>query len=148
VVPPAAADDSPSFRTYGPRVPALVVSPLIPRGLVSSETFDHTSIIKTILLRFCRKADGSIPNMSARIANANHLGGLLTLKTARPAPKAPSLKPLITLNAQWHGDELADALLTQAAGGAPREIELNELQEGFLKAKDKLRRDGLPGGMP
>jgi phospholipase C len=148
VPPPAAADDSPSFRTYGPRVPALVVSPFIPRGLVSSEVYDHTSIIKTILLRFCRKADGSIPNLGARVANANHLGGLLTLKTARPAPKAPSLKPLITLNAQWHGAELADKLLTQAGGQPPREIELNELQEGFLKAKDKLRREGLPGGMP
>jgi phospholipase C len=148
VPPPAAKDDSAAFRSYGPRVPALVVSPFIPRGSVSSEIYDHTSLIKTILLRFCRKADGSIPNLGARVANANHLGGLLTLGTARPSPKAPSLKPLITLNAQWHGDELADKLLTQARGQPPREIELNELQQGFLKAKDKLRRDGLPGGMP
>jgi phospholipase C len=31
-----------------------VISPWIPRGAISSELFDHTSIIKTILLRFCR----------------------------------------------------------------------------------------------
>jgi phospholipase C len=148
VPPPAAKDDSPAFRTYGPRVPALVVSPWIPRGLVSSEVYDHTSLIKTILLRFCRRADGSIPNLGARVANANHLGGLLTLGTARKAPKAEALKPLITLTSQWRGDALADKLLTQAAGGVPRELELNELQEGFLKAKDKLRREGLPAGMP
>jgi phospholipase C len=148
VPPPAAKDDSSAFRSYGARVPALVVSPWTPRGHVSSDLYDHTSIIKTILLRFCRKADGSIPNMGARVANANHLGGLLTLGTARKAPKPPALKPLITLTAQWHADELAEKLLTQAAGQAPREIELNELQAGFLKAKDKLRREGVPAGMP
>jgi phospholipase C len=148
VPPPAAKDDRAAFRSYGPRVPALVVSPLIPRGTVSSELYDHTSIVKTILLRFCRKADGSIPNMGARVANANHLGGLLTLRRPRPRPKPPGLRPLIKLASQWHGGELEDRLLTQAAGGAPREVELNELQEGYLKAKDKLRRDGVPAGMP
>jgi phospholipase C len=148
VQPPAAKDDSAAFRSYGPRVPALVISPLVPRGTVSSELFDHTSIIKTILLRFCRKSDGSIPNMGARVAGANHLGALLTLRTARPAPKPPALRPLIKLSSQWRGDALEDRLLTQAAGGPPREVELNELQEGYLKAKDKLRREGLRAGMP
>jgi phospholipase C len=148
VPPPAAKDDSTAFRSYGPRVPALIVSPWIARSTVAPELFDHTSIIKTILLRFCRKADGSIPNMGARVANANHLGGLLTLRTARPKPKPPALKPLIKLTSQWHSDELEDKLLTQAAGRPPRELELNELQEGYLRAKDKLRRDGLRAGMP
>jgi phospholipase C len=148
VQPPAAKDDSAAFRSYGPRVPALVISPLVPRGTVSSELFDHTSIIKTILLRFCPKSDGSIPNMGARVAGANHLGALLTLRTARPAPKPPALRPLIKLSSQWRGDALEDRLLTQAAGGPPREVELNELQEGYLKAKDKLRREGLRAGMP
>jgi phospholipase C len=148
VSPPAAKDDSAAFRSYGPRVPALVVSPWIPRRKISHELYDHTSIIKTILLRFCQKADGTIPNMGARVANANHLGGLLTLRTARPKPKPPALKPLIRLTSQWQSDELEEKLLTQAAGRAPRDLELNELQEGYLKAKDKLRRDGVPAGMP
>ncbi|HEX2433082.1 MAG TPA: alkaline phosphatase family protein [Gaiellaceae bacterium] len=148
VGPPAAKDDSPAFRSYGPRVPALVISPWIPRGIVSSELYDHTSIIKTILLRFCRRADGSIPAMGARVANANHLGGLLTLRSARPKPSPASLEPLIKLTSQWHGDDFADKLLTQAAGDPPREVELNELQEGYLKAKDKVRREGVPAGMP
>jgi phospholipase C len=148
VGPPSAKDDSPAFRSYGPRVPALVISPWIPRGAISSELFDHTSIIKTILLRFCRKADGSIPDLGARVANANHLGGLLTLRSARPKPSPASLEPLIKLTSQWHGDDFADKLLTQAAGDPPREVELNELQEGYLKAKDKVRREGVPAGMP
>ena len=60
VLPPAAADDKPAFRTYGVRVPALVVSPFTPRASVSNVVYDHTSIIKTILLRFCVK-NGQIP---------------------------------------------------------------------------------------
>ncbi|HEV2713289.1 MAG TPA: alkaline phosphatase family protein [Gaiellaceae bacterium] len=148
VSPPAAKDSSPAFRSYGPRVPALVVSPWIPRGAVSSELYDHTSIIKTILLRFCRRADGSIPDMGARVAAANHLGGLLTLRRPRPKPKVPALSPLIRLASQWQGGELEDKLLTQARGFPPREVELNELQEGYLRAKDKLRREGVPAGMP
>jgi phospholipase C len=148
VGPPAAKDDSPAFRSYGPRVPALVISPWIPRGTVSSELFDHTSIIKTILLRFCRNADGSIPDMGARVAKANHLGGLLTLRSARPKPSPTSLEPLIKLTSQWHGDDFADKLLAQAAGAPPRAVDLNELQEGYLKAKDKVRREGVPAGMP
>jgi phospholipase C len=129
-------------------VPALVVSPWIPRRTVSSELFDHTSILKTILLRFCRRPDGSIPNMGARVANANHLGGLLTLRSARPRPRPSALKPLIRQISQWRSDELEEKLVDQADGRGPREVDFNELQEGYLKAKDKLRRDGLRAGMP
>jgi phospholipase C len=148
VPPPATDDDRPAFRSYGPRVPALVVSPWVPRATVSSEPYDHTSIIKTILLRFCRKADGSIPDMGARVAGASHLGGLLSLGTARAAPKPATLKPLINAAASWRATEVADALLTQAAGEPPVPPPRNELQVGFLKARDRLRREGLPPGMP
>jgi phospholipase C len=148
VPPPAAKDSRAAFRSYGPRVPAFVVSPWIPRGTVSSELYDHTTIVKTILLRFCRRADGSIPDMGARVANANHLGGLLTLRAARAAPKSAAVKPLIKLTSQWQSGQLEEKLLRQARGGPPREVELNELQEGYLKAKDKVRREGVPAGMP
>ena len=66
------------------RVPALVVSPLVEAGSVAPRepVFDHTSIIKTILLRFCREGD-RIPDMGARVTAAHHLGGLLSRGTAR-----------------------------------------------------------------
>ena len=57
VPPPACEDDSPQLRSLGPRVPAFVVSPWVGAGSVSSTIYDHTSIIKTILARFCRKAE-------------------------------------------------------------------------------------------
>ncbi|MFQ5675933.1 MAG: alkaline phosphatase family protein, partial [bacterium] len=78
VQPPEAPDDRPDFRKYGCRVPALVVSPWVKKGGVSHTVFDHTSILRTILLRFCRSADGSVPSMGARVDNANDLGSLLT----------------------------------------------------------------------
>ena len=57
VPPPQAADDEPDmFGRYGVRVPAIIVSPWIEPRTVSHTLFDHTSIIKTILSRFCPKA--------------------------------------------------------------------------------------------
>ncbi len=83
VLPHPAQDDKPAFRTYGVRVPSIVVSPFTARASVSSVVYDHTSIIKTILMRFCEK-NGQIPDMGARVRNANHLGDTLTLASARP----------------------------------------------------------------
>jgi phospholipase C len=77
----------------------MIVSPWVEPASVSHTLFDHTSIIKTILLRFCA-ADlnhrdrrervstwlrtGHPHYMGTRVAHANNLGELLT----RPAPRA------------------------------------------------------------
>ena len=79
-----AADDYPHLRQYGLRVPAIVVSPYVQRGGVSSIVFDHTSIIKTVLLKFCSGEDGTVQDlMSLRVKEANHLGVLLEEDTPR-----------------------------------------------------------------
>jgi phospholipase C len=82
------ADDYDEFKRYGVRVPAFVISPWIGRqtayGSQSHQLqsrdviFDHTSILKTILKRFCTPNGGTPPNMSARVDAANDLSGLLT----------------------------------------------------------------------
>jgi phospholipase C len=54
----------------GPRIPALLVSPHVKRG-VCSEPFHHASVIKTILLRFGEA--GSIHEMPASVAEASDL---------------------------------------------------------------------------
>jgi len=79
VVPPAASHDADLAR-YGVRVPAIVVSPWVPRGGLASEPFDHTSILSTILLRFAPK---SMSRMGARVASSNHLWDVLSENTAR-----------------------------------------------------------------
>ena len=119
VQPPAAQDDSPAFRTYGVRVPALVVSPWTERQSVSNTLYDHTSLIKTILLRFCRRPDGQIPDMGSRVTNANHLGSTLTLPKARePTPLAAYRHAVDTLTA-WRADVFRSRI-SDAAEPAPR----------------------------
>jgi phospholipase C len=148
VAPPPADDDSAAFRHYGARVPAFIVSPWVERGKASHVIFDHTSIIKTILLKFCRQADGSIPNMGARVTHANHLGGLLTLGAPRAATPAPAFQHLIERVASWRSETFRGQMLMQAAGEIAQPTELNELQEGIVKAKRLLRAQGLPEGQP
>jgi phospholipase C len=90
VAPPAAADDRADFRSYGVRVPSMVVSPYVEARSVSSVTYDHTSLIKTILTRFCRSGE-TVPSMGARVDAAEHLGGLLTATAPRAAVPVPEL---------------------------------------------------------
>ncbi|HVE84576.1 MAG TPA: alkaline phosphatase family protein, partial [Myxococcales bacterium] len=83
--PPPAGDQR--FARYGVRVPALAISPWIPRGYVSSELFDHTSIIRTIRNRFC--PDLRYGALGARVDAANDLSTLLQLQTPRRTAELP-----------------------------------------------------------
>jgi phospholipase C len=100
VPPPGAPDEDPQmFGRYGVGVPALIVSPWAESRVVSHTLFDHTSIIKTILLRFCPDAleepnghHGPVARLAnagrhvgTRVAQARDLGELLTRSTPRPA---------------------------------------------------------------
>jgi phospholipase C len=96
------ADDRPELRRYGPRVPALVISPWVRRRSVSRAVYDHTSVLKTILMRFCRQPDGSIPKMTARVDAAADLGPLLALSSPR-ADCAPA--PLLHHRGEGGGEE-------------------------------------------
>lgn len=46
-VPPDEHTTAFDFASYGLRVPAVVVSPLVPKGTISRQTYDHTSILAT-----------------------------------------------------------------------------------------------------
>jgi phospholipase C len=158
VPPPAAADDDPTmFGNYGVRVPAIIVSPWVEPRAVSSAVFDHTSIIKTILVRFCPQALRDIPHRRAhqrsagpgprypgrRAAEANHLGELLTRLTPRSAPRRDELIRQATARAdqlEHRGSTTEDA----SQGGRP----LNDLQRGILAATQELRRRGHPTNAP
>lgn len=68
------------FTRFGVRVPAVLVSPRIAAGTVfraASGTIDHTSMLKTIELRW------GLASLTARDKAAADLGGVLTLATAR-----------------------------------------------------------------
>src|SRR4051794_856211 len=76
VAPPAIQDDS-GYATLGVRVPALIVGPRVGQG-VCHEVFDHTTLIKTILMRFAENPDQAIAEMPQRVGNAQNLGVVLT----------------------------------------------------------------------
>jgi phospholipase C len=91
-VPPPNAPEVSGIDRYGVRVPALVVSPWVARGGVSTEVFDHTSVLETIARRFLSNHP---PDMGERMAKAKDLSIVLqpTARQDRPAipvPPAPA----------------------------------------------------------
>jgi phospholipase C len=159
VPPPQAPDDDPdTFGRYGVRVPAIVVSPWVEPRSVSSTVFDHTSIIKSVLLRFCPEALENPPTKNrswklrthhpqhpgARVAHAAHLGELLTRTAPRPAPQRDPL--VMDAAARVAEQAKGDNGATGQAG--PGEQAHTDLQKGFLAAAHELARWGHPTGKP
>jgi phospholipase C len=147
VHPPTAHDDRPAFRKYGVRVPALVVSPFTPRASVSNTVYDHTSIIKTILFRFCAK-NGQIPDMGTRVANANHLGDTLTLAQPRPPTPAQAYRHAVDNITSWRAEVFRSRVLADPITDPADPLELNDLQQQVLAANGRIRAEGLPIGQP
>ncbi|HVX18728.1 MAG TPA: alkaline phosphatase family protein [Acidimicrobiales bacterium] len=79
-----------NYDIYGPRVPAVVVSPYSRPHGVTNEVYDHTSILATI------EAKWNLPALTARDANANTLAGFLgsTPRLLRP-PKLAAPADLV-----------------------------------------------------
>ena len=116
--------------------------------------FDHTSIIKTILLRFCpealheRQPAGARRGLGpqypgTRVAHAHHLGELLTRSTPRPAPARDAL-------VRQAAARTAPAEPSQPGGHqpGPSERPLNDLQKRILAATRELRKRGHPPNTP
>jgi phospholipase C len=158
VAPPEAPDDDPgTFGRYGLRVPALIVSPWIEPRSVSHTLFDHTSIIRTILLRFCPDAleqptvrpsphrltrPGAPGDIGVRVTRANDLGALLTLASPRPPPPRSELV-----------ESAANRAAARAAGSpvnqdAREQMPATDLQIRIAAASRELTRLGHPDGRP
>jgi len=78
-----------TFEQYGPRVPAIVISPLIPRNTIDHRLYDHASILALIKAVF-----GAGP-LTARDSHANSPDQLFSLQTARQ--DAPTTLPFAAL---------------------------------------------------
>ena len=74
------------FTQYGVRVPAVIVSPLIPNGTVDHTLYDHSSILATL-----ERLLGMKP-LTKRDESAQDLRHLLT----NPAPREDCLKTLVS----------------------------------------------------
>jgi phospholipase C len=142
------------FGRYGVRVPALIVSPWVEPRFVSKTLYDHTSIMKTILTRFCpealerdasRRQEGRITRLrfnhphyvGTRAAQANDLGDLLTATEPRPAPDMSALVAAAEERAA------AEAEHPPAEPPPPTDLQIR-----MASATHHLRHHGHPEGQP
>ncbi|MGC2161523.1 MAG: alkaline phosphatase family protein [Silvibacterium sp.] len=127
-IPPAAiapGDTTPTdshnqygftFEQYGPRVPAVVISPWIPKNTVDHRLYDHSSIPATV-----EKLFGMTP-LTKRDAAANTLLPLFSLDAARSdsptALPSPASSPATELLA---ATTASAASYTQSTPSRPRD---------------------------
>lgn len=112
----APSDDDPRFTRYGLRVPAFIISPWAAPRTADHVIHDHTSLLATILNRFC--ADGR-PSMGARADHATDISAALVADTPSFAPTAleppraaaPGAAATATLGRGSFGDLLRQVLI-------------------------------------
>ncbi len=102
------------FTMLGPRVPAVVISPLVPAGIVDPQTHDHASIPATLRRLF---APGASP-LTRRDAWSAPFHGLLTLPVART--DLPDLSDLSAYATGLTAAVSTAAVSTPSAAAAPR----------------------------
>src|SRR4051794_31321377 len=127
--PPDAHTSLFAFDRYGVRVPALLISPFIPKGTIDHRTFDHTSIPATLKEIF------NLPSfLTQRDAAAQTFSNVVSLNTARSdAPRGLSsaipashhLAPRPPLTPE-------DAMLHKAAGQQISTAPLSEFQQALV----------------
>jgi phospholipase C len=153
VKPPAVSDGS-GYPTLGLRVPALIVGPRV-RNFVCHETedgeaWDHTALIRSILLAFARDPRKAIRAMGGRVAARKaHLG--LMLEDA-PRTDLPGVgKPAEDLR-RWREAARAARVAADRAepslapDGAGQPLVLTDFQEEWVKFTVAMREGGLTWG--
>jgi phospholipase C len=143
VAPPAVNDGS-GFPTLGVRVPALAIGPRV-KNQVSHQLFDHTSLIKTILLRFAADPEAAIAKMGPRVATAQHLGVLLEDGPRTDLTDHGLQDWLAGWRAQSRAERAGQPSSTpsKAPDGAGQPLILNDFQEEFARFARRLHGAGL-----
>jgi len=147
-VAPPAVDDGSGYPTLGVRVPALVVGPRVPK-MVAHQTFDHTSLIATILRRFAADPDQAMSRMPKRVQEAPDLGALIAPAPRSDLPETTALREEIE---RWRSEarrvrRAVDGRAPHGEGAGNRVV-LHDFQEEFLKFALAMRDAGLPPGQP
>jgi len=129
-VPPdaSAGEFGFDFKRFGPRVPTVLVSPLIAPGTVlhaaaGSTPFDHTSILKTVQKRW------NLPPLTARDAQAPDVSAVLTLTIARS------------------DDPLRGVTVPAVATARPAEVAISHLEQVHAELVSQLPVPDAAGGM-
>ena len=148
VPPPSGAtppDSTPGefgfdFTRFGVRVPAVLVSPLIPAGTVfrvpaGSTPLDHTSVLKTIQTRW------GLPALTARDAAAPDVGDVLSLPAPRTTDLPADLAALSSTGANPAAAEVSHLQLANAQLTSQLQVPLSELRSAPLLATQHTPSD-------
>jgi phospholipase C len=96
-VPPDGLTEEFAFNQYGPRVPALLISPRAPQMVVNTP-FDHTSILRYV----CDKWD--LPPLTERDKHATSIGSVLDftgpLRAGTPAFVQASIRAPVPVQSE------------------------------------------------
>jgi phospholipase C len=142
------------FTRFGPRVPAVLVSPLIAAGTVfrvaaGAMPLDHASILKTIETRW------NVPALTARDAAASGVGDVLTLTKPRTDDPlkgvvVPVAKAAADLNLeapshleQVHAELVSQLPVPDAQGGThhtPPPLKTSSDYKAYIKSRTEAWR--------
>jgi len=128
------------FTRFGVRVPAVLVSPLIPAGTIyrvpaGSTPIDHTSVLKTIEQRW------GLPALTARDAAAPGLGGVLTLATPRTDDPMAGVTAPTSSGPNPAAGEVSHLLSLQAQQVSELQVPVSHLQNAPLLANQHTPAD-------
>jgi phospholipase C len=132
VTPPQVhSDDDSRYRTYGVRLPAIVVGPRVERRVLheperlegvaarDQPQFDHTTLIKTILLAFASQPAAALRRMPGRVQRAPHLGSVLL---DRPRDDIDDPRNTRDLMDSWRSEARRRRTAQPAGAGTPRDV--------------------------
>jgi|HubBroStandDraft_1064217.scaffolds.fasta_scaffold03094_9 phospholipase C len=127
------------FTRFGVRVPAVLVSPLIPAGTVfrvpGPTPLDHTSVLKTIQTRW------GLPALTQRDAAAPDVGDVLSLTAPRTTDLPTGLVAPTSTGANPAAAEVSDLQLANAQLTSQLQVPLSELHSAPLLATQQTPAD-------
>jgi phospholipase C len=154
-VPPPKIDEQLSYKTLGLRVPALIVGPRVPNFVCNKafgdESWDHTALIRSILMAFADDPAAALREMGGRVAGRRaHLGLMLQDEPRTDLPEEPErpaevLREWRTL-AREHRMASAPGEASAAPDGAGQPLVLTEYQEEWTAYAVAMREGVLKFG--
>ncbi len=120
------------FSQYGVRVPAVVVSPRIPRGTVDHTLYDHTSVLATLERVLC------LAPLTARDAAANDVRHLLSLSEPRTDCPVTLTDPVVVPTGPDATDPTGSSPTATAAQALPGPSNVAGFLHVLLKAELEL----------
>ncbi|WP_437610189.1 alkaline phosphatase family protein [Sorangium sp. So ce834] len=133
-VRPPPANEAGPFDTLGVRVPALVVSPWVPRGVPFHGTLDHTCIARTALDLF---APDRVSELSPRVSASPSL--LSVLREPRPRADERRLDGIPVVETA-----IAPIHIGPTASSGFHSMELTDAQQEMMALKAAALKAGVP----